>query len=56
MGVAKDFVLFQIAAASIEDTDTSVSAVVNFVLLQGRVGVRFDPNPGHGVVEDFVVF
>lgn len=41
--------------ASVEDTDASVATVVNFVAKQMRVGVGFDPDSCHCVIEDLVI-
>lgn len=43
-------------SASVEDADASVSAVVDLVSPQRGVAVRLDPDTGHGIVKDLIVF
>lgn len=42
-------------SASVEDADASISAIMNLISSQGRVAVRLDPHPSHGVVKDLIV-
>ena len=42
--------------SSLEDTDASLSSIVDLIPPQGGVTPGFDPHPGHGVIEDLVLF
>lgn len=45
-----------ITSSSVEYTDSSVPPVVDLVSAERGVAVGLDPNPGHGVVKDLIVF
>lgn len=56
LGVPKNIVFLQNTFTSVENTNPSVSSIVDFVLSQSGVAVSLDPDTRHGVVEDLVVF
>ena len=39
----------------VEDTNATITAVVDLVELQRWIAVGLDPNAGHGIVEDLVL-
>lgn len=40
--------------ATIEDADSPIPAIMNFVASQYWVAVRLDPDPSHGIVKDLI--
>lgn len=45
-----------VTSSSVEDTDSSVSPVVDLVSAERGIAVGLDPHSSHGVVKDLVVF
>ncbi len=47
--------MYELTPTTIENTDSPITSVMDLVVTQLRVAIRFDPDSGHGVIEDFVV-